>query len=64
MQTGGNAPLFRDGVEQGKGVTASYIGAGWAAKKGRPDTEAFDGTWVKVLASMVDNYCAQVLVAQ
>jgi len=45
MQTGGNAPLFRDGVEQGKGVTASYIGAGWAAKKGRPDTEAFDGTW-------------------
>ena len=46
MQTGGGkVPLFKDGIEQGSGVTAKYIG--FPLKAPRPDTEAFDGTWVR-----------------
>ena len=36
--------LYNDGIEQGAGVTAKYIG--WPLKAPRPATEAFDGTWV------------------
>merc|ERR1711966_524802 len=34
--------LYNDGVQQGAGVTAKYIG--WGSLE-RPNTEAFDGTW-------------------
>lgn len=45
MQTGGKGvPLFKDGIEQGAGMTAKYIG--FPFKAPRPDTPAFDGTWV------------------
>lgn len=40
-----NAPkmqLYNDGIEQGASVTAKYIG--WNIE--RPDTPAFDGSWV------------------
>jgi hypothetical protein len=37
--------LYNDGTEQGAGVTAKYIG--WSQLE-RPDTQAFDGTWVRL----------------
>ena len=38
--------LWNDGTDQGAGVTAKYIG--WNNLE-RPNTQAFDGTWVRLL---------------
>ena len=38
--------LYEDGVQQGASVTASYIG--WKNLE-RPTSEAFDGTWVRIV---------------
>ena len=43
-----NAPkmqLYNDGIDQGASVTAKYIG--WNNLE-RPNTQAFDGTWVRL----------------
>ena len=39
--------LYNDGIDQGAGVTAKYIG--WGSLE-RPTSEAFDGTWVNFLS--------------
>jgi hypothetical protein len=40
---GPSMQLYNDGIDQGASVTAKYIG--WGSLE-RPNTQAFDGTWV------------------
>jgi hypothetical protein len=43
--SGPKMQLWNDGTDQGAGVTAKYIG--WNNLE-RPNTQAFDGTWVRL----------------